>query len=178
MYWKGIGPRFGPFPAQRIGEFVMSELLTWSPFATTRRTSPFNTLLGSPSDLMDALDRLFDSQSGPAPIRIEEFVDGKNHVVRAEMPGVDPDKDVEVTIEDGFLRIRAERQEKEEHQDKGRFRSEFRYGSFSRTVPLPDDVKEEDIRATYTNGVLEVRTPLPDKAAGLAAPKKLPITRA
>ena len=127
---------------------------------------------------MDSLDRLFASPSVPAPIRIEEFVDGKNLVVRAEMPGVDPDKDIEVTIDDGFLRIRAERQEKEEHKDKGRFRSEFRYGSFSRNIPLPDDVKEEDIKATYTDGVLEVRTPLPDEAARPAAPKKLPITRA
>ena len=156
----------------------MSDLLKWSPFATTRWTSPFRTLSRSPSELMDSLDRLFDSPSVPAPIRIEEFVDGKNLVVRAEMPGVDPDKDIEVTIDDGFLRIRAERQEKEEHKDKGRFRSEFRYGSFSRNIPLPDDVKEEDIKATYTDGVLEVRTPLPDEAARPAAPKKLPITRA
>jgi HSP20 family protein len=126
---------------------------------------------------MDSLDRLFDSPSMPAPIRIEEFVDGKNLVVRAEIPGVDPDNDIEITIDDGFLRIRAERQEKEEHKDKGRFRSEFRYGSFSRNIPLPDDVKEEDIKATYTDGVLEVRTPLPEEAARPAAPKKLPITR-
>ncbi len=155
----------------------MSDLLKWSPFATTRWNSPFSTLSRSPSELMDSLDRLFDSPSMPAPIRIEEFVDGKNLVVRAEMPGVDPDKDIEVTIDDGFLRIRAERQEKEEHKDKGRFRSEFRYGSFSRNIPLPDDVKEEDIKATYTDGVLEVRTPLRDEAARPAAPKKLPITR-
>lgn len=178
MYWKDIGPLFGPFPAQRFGESAMSDLLKWSPFATTRWTSPFNTLMRSPSELMDSLDSLFEAQSGPAPIRIEEFVDGKNLVVRAEMPGVDPDKDVEVTIDDGYLRIRAERQEKEEHQDKGRFRSEFRYGSFSRNILLPDDVKEEGITATYSDGVLEVRTPLPENAAGPAARKKLPITRA
>ena len=120
---------------------------------------------------------MFDTTDGPAPIRVEEFLEGKNLVVRAEMPGVDPDKDIEVTMEDGLLRIRAERQEKEEHKDKGRFRSEFRYGSFSRNIPLPDGVKEEDIKATYTNGVLEVRAPVPDEAAQPAAPKKLPITR-
>lgn len=155
----------------------MSDLLRWSPFATTRRTSPFNAVLRSPAELLDSLDRMFDSATGPAPIRVEEFLDGKNLVVRAEMPGVDPDKDIEITFDDGLLRIRAERQEKEEHKDKGRFRTEFRYGSFSRNIPLPDGVKEEDIKATYTNGVLEVRAPLPDKAAEAAAPKKLPITR-
>ncbi|MCO4239691.1 Hsp20/alpha crystallin family protein [Pseudarthrobacter sp. MDT3-26] len=155
----------------------MSDLLRWSPFATTRWTSPFNILLRSPSELMDSLDRMFESTTGAAPIRVEELVDGQTLVVRAEMPGVDPDKDVEITLDDGYLRIRAERQEKEEHKDKGRFRSEFRYGSFSRSIPLPDGVKEEDIKATYTNGVLEVRTPLPEEAAQPEAPKKLPITR-
>lgn len=93
------------------------------------------------------------------------------------MPGVDPDKDVEITIDDGYLRIRAERQEKEEHKDKGHFRSEFRYGPFSRSIPLPEGVKEEDIKASYNDGVLEVRTPLPDEAAQPEAPKKLPIKR-
>jgi HSP20 family protein len=154
----------------------MSDLLRWSPFATTRWTSPFNAVLRSPAELLDSLDRMFDSAAGPAPIRVEEFLDDKNLVVRAEMPGVDPDKDIEVTIDDGFLRIRAQRQEKEEHNDKGRFRTEFRYGSFSRNIPLPAGVKEEDIKATYTNGVLEVRAPLPAEAEP-AAPKKLPITR-
>ncbi|WP_457948767.1 Hsp20/alpha crystallin family protein [Pseudarthrobacter sp. alpha12b] len=153
----------------------MSDLLKWSPFAS-RWTSPFNTVLRSPADLLDSMERMFQSPVSPSPIRVEEFVDGKTLVVRAEMPGVDPDKDVEVTMHDGFLRIRAERQEKEEHRDKGSYRSEFRYGSFSRNIPLPDGVKEEDIKATYTNGVLEVRTPLPEQAQP-AEPKKLPIAR-
>ncbi|KRE65005.1 heat-shock protein Hsp20 [Arthrobacter sp. Soil736] len=153
----------------------MSDLLKWSPFASPRW--PFSTLLRHPSELMDSLDRMFDSATGPAPIRVEEFVDGKTLVVRAEMPGVDSDKDVEITIDDGYLHIRAERQEKEEHKDKGHFRSEFRYGSFSRSIPLPEGVKEEDIKASYNDGVLEVRTPLPDEAAQPEAPKKLPITR-
>lgn len=153
----------------------MSDLLKWSPFSSSRRTSPFTAVLRSPSDLLDSVERMFDSAAGPAPIRVEEYVDGKTLVVRAEMPGVDPDNDIEVTMDEGYLRIRAERQEKEEHKEKGRYRSEFRYGSFSRNIPLPDGVKEEDIKATYTNGVLEVRAPLPDEAQA-SEPKKLPIT--
>lgn len=155
----------------------MSDLLKWSPFAATRWTSPFHTLLRSPSELMDSLDRMFESANGPSLIGVEEFLDGKTLVLRAELPGVDPDKDVEITIDDGYLNIRAERQEKEEHKDKDRFRSEFRYGSFSRSILLPEGVKEEDIKASYTDGVLEVRTPLPETAAGPKEPKKLPITR-
>lgn len=85
----------------------MSDLLKWSPFASTRWTSPFNTVLRSPAELLDSVERMFDSATGPAPIRVEEFVDGKTLVVRAEMPGVDPDKDVEVTIDNGVLEVRA-----------------------------------------------------------------------
>lgn len=55
--------------------------------------------------------------------------------------------------------------------DSQRFRSEFRYGPFSRSVPLPDDVKEGDIKATYSDGVLEVPAHLSDQAALPAAPK-------
>lgn len=156
----------------------MSDLLKWSPFASGRWSSPFDALLRSPSDLMDSLDRMLQStSSGAAPIRVEEFVDGKTLVVRAELPGVDPGKDVEVTVTDGILKIRAERQEKEEHKDKDRFRSEFRYGSFSRSIPLPEGVKEEDIKASYADGVLEVRTPLPETAVQGSTSKKLNITR-
>ena len=156
----------------------MSDLLKWSPFSSSRWTSPFEALLKSPSDFMDSFDRMFESAAGPSPIRVEEFVDDKTLVVRAELPGVDPDKDIEVTISDGVLHIRAERQEKEEHTDKNRYRSEFRYGSFTRNVPLPEGIKDEDIKASYTDGVLEVRTPLPEAAIPAGTEKKkLPITR-
>lgn len=155
----------------------MSDLLKWSPRAASRWTSPFDALLRSPLEFMDSLDRMFESTAGTSPIRVEEFVDGKTLVVRAEMPGVDPDKDVEITIVDGTLRIHAERQEKEEHKDKNRYRSEFRYGSFTRNVALPEGVKEEDIKASYKDGVLEVRTPLPEAVTAGTEKKKLPITR-
>lgn len=107
--------------------------------------------------LLDSMERMFESTDTPSPTRVEEVIDGKNLMVRAEIPGVDPDKDVEITMADGFLHIHAERREKEEHKDNGNFRSEFRYGSFSRNIPLPDGVKEADIKASYTNGVLHPR---------------------
>ncbi|WP_427170872.1 Hsp20/alpha crystallin family protein [Arthrobacter sp. 92] len=154
----------------------MADLMKWSPFATSRWNSPFE-LLRSPSDIMDAFDRMFESAAGPAPIRVEEFLDDKTLVVRAEMPGMDPDKDIEVSISEGVLHIRAERQEKEEHKDKNQYRSEFRYGSFTRDLTLPEGIREEDIKASYTDGVLEVRTPLPEAVAAGTEKKKLPITR-
>ncbi|WP_104168352.1 Hsp20/alpha crystallin family protein [Arthrobacter sp. SX1312] len=156
----------------------MTDARRWPPFGSSRRNFPFNAGTRSPMDLLDSMERLFESSSsGPASIRVEEFVDGTDMVVRAEMPGLDPDQDIEVSIENGFLRIRAQREENEEHKDKDRYRSEFRYGSFRRDIVLPDGVKDEDIRATYADGVLDVRTPLPDSTKR-EGPRKLPITRA
>lgn len=85
-------------------------------------------------------------------IRIEEFLDDDRYVVRAEMPGVDPAKDVEITYVDGALRLSIVRAE--ERREKGR--SEFRYGSFHRTIPLPDGAKEDTIAAQYAHGILEI----------------------
>ncbi len=101
------------------------------------------------------------------PMRLEEFDEDGHLVVRAEMPGVDPDKDLEVTVEDGLLTIRGERRSKTASDEKGRHFSEMQYGSFSRTVPLPDGTSEQDVTASYQNGILEVRLPL-----GKATPPK------
>lgn len=93
---------------------------------------------------------------GTAPyIRVEDFVEDDNYVVRAELPGVDPDNDIEIDVANDVLTIHGERRE-EEH---ARNRHELHYGSFERTLPLPRGSKAEEIRATYTNGVLEVRVP-------------------
>ena len=67
------------------------------------------------------------------PIRIEDFVEDDHYMIRAELAGIDPAKDVEVTASAGYLTIRAERHDKTE----GKHRTEFRYGSFSRSLPLP-----------------------------------------
>ncbi|HXX90999.1 MAG TPA: Hsp20/alpha crystallin family protein [Acidimicrobiales bacterium] len=102
----------------------------------------------------------FDADLG-GWLRVEEFKDGDAMVVRAELPDVDPDKDVEVTVSEGMLHIRAQRSAREEHKDKEGYRSEFRYGSFERDILLPKGVEDADVVATYKDGVLEVRVPLP-----------------
>ena len=115
-----------------------------------------------PSDMLDPIKRFLDGDLTMTPsIKVEQFVDGTTLVVRAEVPGIDPDKDVDVSVSEGMLHIRAEREEKTEHKSKDGYRSEFRYGSFSRSVALPPGAKEEDITATYKDGVLEVRAPAP-----------------
>ena len=72
------------------------------------------------------------------------------------MPGVDPIEDIEVTVRDGQLTIKAERTQTSESNGH----SEFSYGSFVRTVPLPAGADEDDINATYDRGILTVSVPL------------------
>lgn len=89
---------------------------------------------------------------GPG-IRIEEYVDGETYVVRAELPGVDPKREVQVAIVDGELRIMADRADTRVEPGS----SEFQYGSFCRTVPLPAGAREDGVTATYDRGILDVR---------------------
>jgi len=73
-------------------------------------------------------------------------------VIRAELPGLDPERDIEITVEGRTLTIHAERRQ----EDGGPYRSEFRYGSRTRLVRLPTRVDAKDITARYERGVLEV----------------------
>src|SRR5512140_766277 len=91
--------------------------------------------------------------------RVEEFREGDTLVVRAEMPGLDPDKDVDISVSDHTLTLRAERRQESKSEDKKGYRSEFRYGSFTRTVALPAEATEKDVTASYRDGILEVRIP-------------------
>jgi HSP20 family protein len=98
----------------------------------------------------------------PHSMRVEEFTRNGSFVVRAELPGIDPDSDVDITIRDRMLTIAGKREESHEAAQ----RSEFFYGRFMRTLSLPTNASTEDIRATYLDGILEVEVPLrePDEA--------------
>lgn len=108
-------------------------------------------------------------------IRVDEFRNGNTQVIRAELPGVDPAKDVEITVAEGLLHINAERRVEDRTQDLGFVRHEMRYGSFTRTLPLPDGVTEADIAASYKAGILEIRVPLADRQSK-RAPTTIPVT--
>jgi HSP20 family protein len=108
-------------------------------------------------------------------IRVSEVDDHGTHVVRAELPGIDPDKDVDITVDRGLLVIRAHRREEQRSEVDGQVCSEFSYGSFTRSLPLPAGATEDDVKATYRDGILEIRFPIDTEAAAL---HKVPITRA
>jgi HSP20 family molecular chaperone IbpA len=89
-------------------------------------------------------------------LRLEDEMKDGRYEVRAELPGVDPTDDIEVTVRDGQLTIKAERTQTSESNGH----SEFAYGSYVRTVPLPEGADEDDINATYDRGILTVSVPL------------------
>lgn len=129
----------------------------------------------APSDMLEPIKRFLDGELPVATsMKLEQFQDGDTLVVRAEVPGIDPDRDVDVSVSEGMLHIKAQREERTEHKSKMGYRSEFRYGSFQRSIALPRGAKEEDITATYKDGVLEVRAPAV-AATPEAAAKKIRI---
>jgi HSP20 family protein len=90
--------------------------------------------------------------------RLEEVARDNRHVIRAELPGLDPERDIEVTVEGRTLTIHAERHQ----EDNGPYRSEFRYGPLTRLIRLPVKVNAEDVTARYEKGLLEVSVPAPE----------------
>jgi HSP20 family protein len=140
-------------------------------------------------EFFDRFDRMFDEWTREFPFRwplfagrgwtgagmipVDEYQEEGALIVRAELPGIDPETDVELTVSDHALHIRAERKEEEEVKEKGYLRHEVRCGSFSRTLPLPEGVTEADITANYKDGILEIRIPTPK----VEAAKKIPIAK-
>lgn len=99
-----------------------------------------------------------------------------NLVVRVELPGVDPAKDIRVSTEKGELTIHGERRHEEEVEEGNYYRMEGSYGAFERRIPIPDGIDEGAITATYADGVLEVV--VPEAMAKLEAPpaREIPVT--
>ena len=135
----------------------------------------------------DMADWLQSPWTGPPPFmavqtfRVEELVQDNRYVIRADLPGLDSDNDIEVLVDGRTLTIQAERHQ----EDSGPSRSEFRYGLLSRTIRLPAKVDAQDVTARYERGVLEVSVPLREvKPEGVRVPiekadnpEQEPVTR-
>jgi HSP20 family protein len=114
---------------------------------------------------------------GRNAMRVEEFLEDGTCVIRAELPGLDPEKDVEISVDDGVMHLKAEREERSEDTRPDGYRSEFHYGSLERFVRLPDGVSPDDVTATYKDGILEVRVPVPPVEVTAKPAAKIPVKR-
>ena len=117
--------------------------------------------------------RVFGGAEGT--LRVEETVEDDTMIVRAEIPGVDPDKDVEISVDDGILTITAKRESKSEETKAGTFRSEFRYGRFVRQLRVPKNADLDALTASYADGVIEIKLPL--RAEQVPSGRKIAIKR-
>jgi HSP20 family protein len=142
---------------------------------TPSRRDPFALMRQMTSEL----ERLFDESSWPAfrwpsfhwgigaeatiwAPRIDVFEKDQRLVTRIDLPGMKKE-DVKVEVTDGQLAISGERKQEKEEKSERFYRSEREYGSFYRAIPLPEGAKVEDVKALFTDGVLEVSVRLPAK---------------
>lgn len=130
---------------------IAAGMTRWEPFAEL-------------AELRDRLDRAFGEMAGGegrtwAP-RIDVAREKERIVVQAELPGIKPEE-VEISIEGDVLTISGHHEQTEEKKERDFVRRERRYGSFSRSMPLPEGLDPDQIEADYEDGVLEVSIPVP-----------------
>jgi HSP20 family protein len=132
------------------------------------------------TELRDRLDRVFgdlfedltDGRRRTWRLSVDVIEEDDRYRVLADLPGFKPD-DVKIEVADDVLTISGEHEESEEEKKQDYVRRERRYGSFSRSLALPEGVSADDIEATFENGVLEVSIPKPK--AEEKATKKIEI---
>lgn len=134
-------------------------LIRWEPARELHSIQrDFNRLFGAALDVhASSGDAGTARRYRPAMDLVEE---DQQFVLRADLPGLDGD-DVKIEVDDGVLTISGQRRSEHEDRKDGYYRVERAYGSFSRSLTLPDGIDPESIDARFENGVLEVRIPKP-----------------
>lgn len=120
-----------------------------------------------PLHLFEDFERVFDSDM---LIPDTDWIQGldvyrekDDLVVKAELPGVSK-KDLDISLEDGMLTIKAEKKEEKVTEDTSYYASEREFGQYCRTISLPFEVNSEKISSKFENGVLELRLPKAEEA--------------
>jgi len=117
-------------------------------------------------------DEFFSEERFPALFRTERVIkfpaldvydEGDKIVVKAELPGLTKD-DVEIIVRDRELIIKGEKKKEEEIKEENYYYSERSFGKFSRTIRLPTDIKLDEVKAKFRNGVLEIELPKVEEA--------------
>ncbi len=126
------------------------------------RWDPWRELASMQEEMGRLFERTFGGLRTPKAIRWAPAIDMYDRdgaiVVRAELPGVKAE-DIDVSLLDNSLRIRGEKKAKEEVKEENLYRMEQFYGSFERVIPLPSEVKAEEVSASFESGVLEITLP-------------------
>jgi HSP20 family protein len=128
------------------------------------RWNPERELDSLQSDLNRLFDGFFGSRAGNGGRRwtpAMDLVEGDDSLVlRADLPGMTED-DLDIEIKDGVLTVSGERKAEREDKGEGYYRAERAFGSFSRSLTLPEGVDADQVSASFDKGVLEVKIPKP-----------------
>lgn len=136
----------------------MATLVRWDPFRELA------ALQNEMSRLLGSFLREPDSGADRAWVPALDVWETDNEIVYAvDLPGVPEDK-ISVELEDGVLTVTAEREREQEVKEDRFYRFERRFGTFTRSIALPQGVTEKDVTAEYRNGVLEVHVRKPEEA--------------
>jgi HSP20 family protein len=130
---------------------------------TVVRWEPFRELATAQTELSRLMNGLLEGngRTTQAWVPTVDVWETEHELVYAfDLPGV-PEDQISVELNDGALTVTAERERAEEVDGERFYRFERRFGTFSRTVGLPEGVSDADITAAYRAGVLEVRVPKP-----------------
>jgi HSP20 family protein len=130
--------------------------------ATLVRWEPFREVAALQNELGRFMNSLMEGDGGAQRwVPAVDIWETENEIVYAfDLPGIDQEK-ISVEVENDALTLSAERERTQQESRDTFFRFERRYGTFARTVGLPQGVSEESIDASYTDGVLEIRVPKP-----------------
>jgi HSP20 family protein len=108
-------------------------------------------------------DLLGDWQTSTMRPAIESRVEDGKFIVRTDLPGIDQ-KNIDIKVVGDILTIKGSREEKSETKKADYLRREIRYGSFERSIALPEGIRADDLKATYHDGVLELTAQMPKEA--------------
>lgn len=137
------------------------------------RWDPFRDFISLRDEIDSLFDRFFARERFTSPLErswtpsVDIYETKKEVVVRAELPGLSA-KDVDITLTENTLTIKGEKKASDEVKGENFYRVESAYGAFQRTIPLPVPVRNEKVKASFKDGVLEIRLPkVEEKAKGI-----------
>ena len=133
--------------------------------ATLVRWEPFREIATLQNEMSRFMNGLLEGngRTGQSWVPALDVWETESEIVYAlDLPGIPEDK-ISVELDDGGLTVSAERERTQEESDERFYRFERRHGIFSRTIGLPQGVSEDDVRADYKNGVLEVHVRKPEQ---------------
>lgn len=149
---------------------TVRSILPWK----KREEEETTDLARSFGDFQREMNRLFESffadpELGVAAAGFNPAVDvtetDSHVVIKADLPGL-TEKDIEVTLEENSLLLKGEKREEKDETRKGIHRIERSYGSFFRRIPLPAEIVNEKVEATFERGVLRIKLPKREEEKG------------